>query len=262
MAHSLSPVAAPSIYPTWQLIFNLMHIKTGQERERKVKNEGGLVSVTFGFTLLMAFWPHFNLHASTKGQTQDTVTQRTHTHTHPPSHTQLLLLLLSRRGSNCRWQHFTRGVWQVRQGRIKVGRKDTPPAAAPLLQLLPFFSCCPYSDASPSPSSSAASAKCALGTFLVYSFFLFLYIFSTCTKHLPSIFADTFYTVSTFSLPLSPLLVLAVCSATTRSCCFICSRCLSECVRCPSLNTFNGLFCQANSTLTDWLRQESLFVGD
>lgn len=63
-----------------------MHIKTGQERERKVKNEGGLVSVTFGFTLLMAFWPHFNLHASTKGQTQDTVTQRTHTHTPTLAH--------------------------------------------------------------------------------------------------------------------------------------------------------------------------------
>lgn len=29
----------------------------------------------------MAFWPHFNLHASTKGQTRDTVTQKAHTHT-------------------------------------------------------------------------------------------------------------------------------------------------------------------------------------
>lgn len=95
------------------------------------------------------------------------------THTHSPSHTQLLL---SRRGSNCRWQHFTRGVWQVRQGRIKVGRKDTPPnAAASRLQPLP---------------------NAPWGTFLVFSFSLYFFlVFSTCTKHLPSIFADTFYII-------------------------------------------------------------------
>lgn len=83
----------------------------------------------------------------------------------------------------------------MRQGRIKVGRKDTPPAAAPLLQLLP----------SASFSSAAASAKCALGTFLEYSFSLLVYVFLTCTKHLPSIFADTFYTQSTFSIRPPPL---------------------------------------------------------
>lgn len=38
----------------------------------------------------MAFWPHFNLNASTKGQTQDTVTQKAHTHTHPHTDTHTL----------------------------------------------------------------------------------------------------------------------------------------------------------------------------
>lgn len=111
------------------------------------------------------------------------------------------------------------------------------------LLLLPlFFSCCPSSAAAPILMLLLLRLLLLLplpnapwGHFWYILFFSFLYIFSTCTKHLPSIFADTFYTVSTFSHPLSPLLVLAVCSAITRSCCFICSRCLSECVRCPSL---------------------------
>lgn len=135
----------------------------------------------------MAFWPHFNLHASTKGQEGHTHTQW-HTHPHTPSHTH-------QRGSNCRWQHFTRGVWQVRQVRIKVGRKDTPPpppfaapAAAFLLQPLP----------------NAPWGHFWYILFLVSLFFSLFssFFFSTCTKHLPSIFADTFYIVLS-PLPLS-----------------------------------------------------------
>lgn len=145
----------------------------------------------------MAFWPHFNLHASTKGQTQDTVTQKTHTHTLSHRHTHPPTL-------NCCWA----GEGQTAVGSIlhvasdRCDRVALKLGARTHLLLLPLF----FSSFAAAPSSSgAASAKCALGTFLEYSFSLFVYVFLTCTKHLPSIFADTFYTQSTFSLRPPPL---------------------------------------------------------
>lgn len=125
------------------------------------------------------------------------------------------------------------------------------------LLLLPlFFSCCCRSSALllrllPLPNAP-------WGHFWYILFLLFVYFFSTCTKHLPSIFADTFYTQSTFSLPplclfwqFVQLLVVVI---------FALDVYLSV-YAALLFPPFNGLFCLPTSTLADWLRQESLFVG-
>jgi len=118
----LLPVACcfGPIYPRWQLIFNLMHINWE------------LVQLLCS-TLLMAFWPHFNLHASqthTKGHadTQDTKEARADTYTNIPTYVEIERNMCGKG----KWEGQTAvgSILHVAfdrcEGRTKVGHKDTP----------------------------------------------------------------------------------------------------------------------------------------